>query len=340
MAAESISGAGTPPGTTTLAGAPPAGAPPSGGAQMTDVFMQLFAGMVNATTGTVQTAVPTTPQDLAVGAFDGAAEPLLEISDTGTDTDTDTHTDDTDADSDEAGALAVAALLPGIMTTPAPTSGSAPQGPDDAALTALTTARVAVDVSSAAVDDLADDTADAAGNTPTAATDASAATSQNAPTSGAHMHALLNSHAVANADATDVAVQSPVGSPDWKDELGTHLTWMAVNGHEAASLRLSPDHLGPLEVRISVDDGKASVYFGAANADTRSALEQSLPRLREMFASQGLVLADAGVSRDAPRNQFKPAATSSAARGTSDAGAAVAVSSVTLARMGLIDTYV
>ncbi|MGH8241636.1 MAG: flagellar hook-length control protein FliK, partial [Steroidobacteraceae bacterium] len=132
----------------------------------------------------------------------------------------------------------------------------------------------------------------------------------------------------------------PVGSPAWKDEIGAHLTWMAANGKEAASLRLSPEHLGPLDIRISVDDGKASVYFGATNADTRAALEQSLPRLREMFASQGMVLADAGVSRDAPRNQFKPSATPAGSRSSSDAGSESSVKSVTLARVGLIDTYV
>ena len=52
------------------------------------------------------------------------------------------------------------------------------------------------------------------------------------------------------------------------------------------------------------------------------------------------VLADAGVSRDPPRNQFKPAASPGAARGSSDAGAELSVKSVTLTRLGLIDTYV
>jgi hypothetical protein len=115
---------------------------------------------------------------------------------------------------------------------------------------------------------------------------------------------------------------------------------MAANGREAASLRLSPEHLGPLEIRISMREGEASVVFGASNPETRSALEQSLPKLREMFASQGLVLGDANVSRDSPRDSFKPATFTNASRGSSDAGVDADVKPVTLSRLGLVDTYV
>ena len=78
---------------------------------------------------------------------------------------------------------------------------------------------------------------------------------------------------------------------------------MVEQGKHTASLRLSPEHLGPLEIQISMNDDQASVYFGAANADTRAALENALPKLREMFASQGLSLTDAGVHREPPRQQ-------------------------------------
>jgi flagellar hook-length control protein FliK len=87
-------------------------------------------------------------------------------------------------------------------------------------------------------------------------------------------------------------------------------------------------------------DGEASVMFNATNAETRSALEQSLPRLREMFASQGLVLGDANVGRDAQRDSFKPATFASASRGSSDAGDDLSVKSITKSRLGLVDTYV
>jgi hypothetical protein len=59
-----------------------------------------------------------------------------------------------------------------------------------------------------------------------------------------------------------------------------------------------------------------------------------------MFASQGLVLGDANVSRDAPRDSFKPASFANGTRGSSDASVDLDVKPVTLSRLGLLDTYV
>jgi flagellar hook-length control protein FliK len=98
-------------------------------------------------------------------------------------------------------------------------------------------------------------------------------------------------------------IHTPVGSKQWADEIGSRLTVMAEQGKHSASLRLSPEHLGPLEIRIAISDDKASVWFGAAHADTRAAIEHALPRLRELFEAQGMSLTDAGVFQEAPREQ-------------------------------------
>ena len=140
-----------------------------------------------------------------------------------------------------------------------------------------------------------------------------------------------------------MTLSSPVGSNAWTDELGTKLTWMAHQGIESASLQVSPDHLGPLQVSISVHNGQASVWFGAAQPDTRTALQQSLPQLRQLFANQGLTLADAGVSRESPREQGRQ----SPARAVAAAAGVAAVSldasggrAAVAGGLGLVDTYV
>jgi flagellar hook-length control protein FliK len=129
-----------------------------------------------------------------------------------------------------------------------------------------------------------------------------------------------------------------VGTPAWNNELGTHLTWMTHQGIESASLRMSPEHLGPVEVHISVRNGDASVWFGAAQPDTRAALEQALPQLRQMFASHGMTLADSGVSREPPRNQSK-ATSVQAVAGVSASSADLSASSAARLSLGLVDTY-
>jgi flagellar hook-length control protein FliK len=133
-------------------------------------------------------------------------------------------------------------------------------------------------------------------------------------------------------------VHTPVGTPGWSEEIGSRLTMMVEQGKHTASLRLSPEHLGPLEIQISMNDDQASVYFGAANADTRAALENALPKLREMFASQGLSLTDAGVHREPPRQQWNPSAQSplSGNLAADNGEQTVAAAHV---RLGLLDAY-
>ena len=173
------------------------------------------------------------------------------------------------------------------------------------------------------------------------ATDSTAA----APNALAHLG--IASHFAAQHlrnDTNTADLKSPVGTPGWEDEIGAHLTWMTQKGLETGSLRVSPEHLGPVEVNISVQNADASVWFTANHPDTRAALEQALPRLREMFASQGMNLADSGVSRQnlsqqGSRNPSRSGASQAvsgiSAVGSSDAGSA----SAARINLGLVDLY-
>jgi flagellar hook-length control protein FliK len=138
-------------------------------------------------------------------------------------------------------------------------------------------------------------------------------------------------------------VHTPVGAPRWAEDLGSRMMLMTVSGHHEGSLNLTPEHLGPLEVRVSVNQGTTNVWFGAQHADTRAALAEALPRLRELFAEAGLVLGHAGVSQEAPRQgpqsgeaqQLAGTAPASAVEGTE-----AAAPEARRVALGLIDTYV
>jgi flagellar hook-length control protein FliK len=133
-------------------------------------------------------------------------------------------------------------------------------------------------------------------------------------------------------------VHAPVDTAAWADEIGARVVMMSESGNHTASLKLSPEHLGPLEINIQVRDDKASVWFGAAHADTRAAIENALPRLREMFESQGLSLSDAGVFREPPREQQPVSKNNVMSAGQGDA-TEEAASVSTRARLGLVDAY-
>jgi flagellar hook-length control protein FliK len=135
---------------------------------------------------------------------------------------------------------------------------------------------------------------------------------------------------------TQLTMDARVGTPTFTDELAAKATFIHERGLQSASLRLSPEHLGPMEIQITIKDDKASVWFGATHAETRAALEQSLPRLREMLGSQGLSLSDAGVFREPPRDQARAYI---AARTDGSIAETQETDVVIRKRSGLLDAY-
>lgn len=143
-------------------------------------------------------------------------------------------------------------------------------------------------------------------------------------------------------NATPVAqyqIHAEMGTHQWAAEVGNRLDLMVSHNVQSASLQLTPDHLGPVQVRIDVNHNQASVWFTADHPDTRTALEQSLPQLRQLFASQGMSLMDAGVfgqpSQQPPAYVAPPPQFSA---GITDMSSEATVTQQVL-KIGLLDTY-
>ncbi|MEO8308287.1 MAG: flagellar hook-length control protein FliK [Pseudomonadota bacterium] len=144
----------------------------------------------------------------------------------------------------------------------------------------------------------------------------------------------------ANALPQQPSLQHNVGTARWAEELGSKLTMMASQGQMSGSLTLSPEHLGPLHVQIDMKNDVTSVWFGSQHADTRAALNDALPRLREMFDASGLVLGDAGVSRDTPRQEAQAAEVRRFTHPSEDAVLSRPErQAVRMAHAGILDTY-
>jgi len=93
------------------------------------------------------------------------------------------------------------------------------------------------------------------------------------------------------------AMDRPVGHPGWSQGLGERVLWMTGRGLQAAELRLDPPHLGPLEVRIDLNQDQANIQFVSHHAAVREAIESAIPKLREMLGAQQLNLMDVNVSQ-------------------------------------------
>jgi flagellar hook-length control protein FliK len=146
-------------------------------------------------------------------------------------------------------------------------------------------------------------------------------------------------HTAAATHAPGAVLQAPVGTSAWVEQLGAQLTWMAHRGIESASLHVSPTDLGPIDVRISLHGRDASVWFGAAHAGTRAALEQALPQLHNLFAAQGIALSDTGVFREPPRQTSRRTATAAARAAAVREQPARAADLRSTGSLGLLDLY-
>lgn len=100
------------------------------------------------------------------------------------------------------------------------------------------------------------------------------------------------------------AIAAEFGQPDWPEEFGRKITWLATQRMQAAELKLHPAHLGPIEISLQLsDDQRLTAQFVSHHPAVREAIEANLPRLREIMAENGITLADTSVSADTPGQQ-------------------------------------
>ena len=96
--------------------------------------------------------------------------------------------------------------------------------------------------------------------------------------------------------AIRLTVSQPPGHPAWAEAVGSKVSWLVGQHESKAELVLTPPQLGRVEVTLSVSGDQTTAQFVAATPAAREALEQALPRLREVLAEAGINLSQSGVS--------------------------------------------
>lgn len=146
----------------------------------------------------------------------------------------------------------------------------------------------------------------------------------------------IRSSAAAMATPVERSVPAPMGDRHWARALSTQVLLLANHKVESATLRLSPEHTGPVEVRIQMQDSTINLAFNATQADTRAALEQALPQLRAAFSGAGLALGQATVGQQMRQgSQFQHASPNGQAPAADHPEATAA----SVRPLGLLDEY-
>lgn len=109
-------------------------------------------------------------------------------------------------------------------------------------------------------------------------------------------HALVRSAASNAPNVPQLPVHTPAGQPAWAEDVGNQVHWMLGRAENKAELVLTPPNMGKLEVSISLNGDQTTAQFIAASQAARDALEQAMPRLREILQQAGISLGDTQVS--------------------------------------------
>lgn len=117
----------------------------------------------------------------------------------------------------------------------------------------------------------------------------------------ANAHQASRTYFDAANGTTSVSV--PVGNSGWSDAVADKVMWFSANKISSAEIHLNPPDLGPLQVRVSTQHDQTSVIFTSQHAAVRDALDQALPRLRDMMGSQGMHQLDVSVGGQSAQQQ-------------------------------------
>jgi flagellar hook-length control protein FliK len=109
--------------------------------------------------------------------------------------------------------------------------------------------------------------------------------------------ALQNAQAASSAPPDRLSAR--VGTPAWDNQVGQKVVWMVGGADQSATLELNPPDLGPVQVVLNVTNDMASVTFSSQQLEVRQALENALPRLREMMSESGIALGETLVNAGA-----------------------------------------
>ncbi len=123
------------------------------------------------------------------------------------------------------------------------------------------------------------------------------------------------------------------------EDIGDAVRWMADQKIGHAHIKVTPNDLGTVEIRLRLDGDRVHADFSSAQAEVRQALENSLPRLRDMLGQHGFQLAHADVGQQhTPPSQGGGAPTGEGG-GDSAESAIETPRTVRMTARGLVDAY-
>lgn len=85
-------------------------------------------------------------------------------------------------------------------------------------------------------------------------------------------------------------------SSEWSGVIGNKVRWMRNAGVTSAEIQLHPAELGTIEIKIVTEDQQARISFVTSSTAAKDMIEETIPRLKDQLAENGLELDQSDVS--------------------------------------------
>ena len=107
-----------------------------------------------------------------------------------------------------------------------------------------------------------------------------------------NQHVLKNDNPSALQDATNIKASDPYNIAG---QIVDQAKIVSTPQNSEMIIKLKPEHLGELTLKVAVDNGTVSATFHSSNPEVRGIIENSLGQLRQEIANQGLKVNYVGV---------------------------------------------
>lgn len=152
-----------------------------------------------------------------------------------------------------------------------------------------------------------------------------------------------------STNTPNASIAAPLHSSAWPQEFSQKVSWISTQQNQTAELHLNPPDLGPIRIVLNISDNQATALFSSPHGAVRDAIENALPKLREIMADNGIMLGNATVDDQSPHdggatgfmNQRANQRTDVAATDSTTTDTPALHSSVISARQhnGMVDTF-
>lgn len=166
--------------------------------------------------------------------------------------------------------------------------------------------------------------------------------SQSGSQSGTQQHSSFSQILAARQNDAQIQTQPSLSllEPNAASQLRERVMYQVNQKIQSAEIRLTPEELGSVQIKINLQQEQLSVQFVVQQSAAKEALEQQMPRLKELLQEQGMALTDGQVHQQQSEQQQSQHERRTAGRGVTSGNAVAEDESVQQVQVAVSDRMV